>query len=200
MSKDVLFRIRNSQLLFMFETDRLILRSLDERDVDAIFAMRSDAEVMRFIREPQNRAESVNWVKLVSSRWASDGIGFCAVIEKQTNEFVGWCGLWRLKESGELELGYAIARYFWGRGFATEAARIFLEYAFEQLKPQKIVAVAEPENASSRRVMEKVGMKFVRLGEFYNRELVQYAVDKYDWEKLRQNKTEKSLTLKNLEF
>ncbi len=165
----------------MFEPDLLILRPLDERDVEAIFAMRSDAEVMRFIREPQNRAESVNWVKLVTSRWASDKIGFCAVIEKQTNEFVGWCGLWQLKESGELEIGYAIAKEFWGRGFAAEAARIFLQYAFERLKPEKIVAVAEPENVASRRVMEKIGMKFIRLGEFYSRELVQYAISRESW-------------------
>ena len=185
----------------MFETERLVLRPLDEGDVDAIFAMRSDAEVMRFIREPQNRAESVNWVKLVSSRWTSDNVGFCAVIEKQTNKFLGWCGLWRLKESGELEIGYAIAREFWGRGFATEAARFFLEYAFERLKPKKIVAVAEPENASSRRVMEKIGMKFVRLGEFYNRELVQYVITRDSWVEDQQlNKNESASNFKFQRF
>lgn len=165
----------------MFETDRLILRRLDEQDVDQVFAMRSDSQVMRFIRKPQNRAESVNWVRLVSSRWTSDEIGFCAVIEKQNSKFVGWCGLWRLKETGELELGYAIAGDCWGKGFATEAAREFLRFAFEQLKSEKIVAVAEPENSSSRRVMEKIGMKFVRCGEFYNRELVQYAISRKSW-------------------
>jgi ribosomal-protein-alanine N-acetyltransferase len=174
----------------MFETDRLILRRLDERDIDAIFAMRSDPEVMRFIRAPQNRAETVNWLNLVSSRWESDRIGFCAIVEKQTGKFIGWCGLWQLKETSELEIGYAIAKEFWGKGFATEAARIFLRYAFEQLNPDKIVAVAEPENLSSRCVMEKLGMKFVRLGEFYNRELVQYAVSRRSW--LESRKSNKS--------
>lgn len=170
----------------MFETERLILRRLDERDVGAVFAMRSDREVMRFIREPQNLAESINWIKLVSSRWTSDRIGFCAVVEKQSSQFVGWCGLWRLKESGELEIGYAIARDFWGKGFAAEAARFFLQYAFEQLKPERIVAVAEPENAGSRRVMEKIGMEFVRLGDFYNRQLVQYEITRKSWVESRE--------------
>ncbi len=175
----------------MLETDRLILRRLDERDVDRIFAMRSDPEVMRFIRAPQNRAESVNWLNLVSSRWASDRIGFCALIEKQTDKFVGWCGLWQLKETDELEIGYAIAKEFWGKGFATEAARAFLKYAFDRLKPDKIVGVAEPENVSSRRVMEKLGMQFVRLGEFYNRELAQYAISRESWiENQELNKSE----------
>jgi RimJ/RimL family protein N-acetyltransferase len=165
----------------MFETDRLILRRLDEWDVDDIFAMRSDPEVMRFIRAPQNRVETVNWLNLVSSRWERDYIGFCAIVEKQNKKFVGWCGLWRLKETNELEIGYAIAKNAWGKGFATEAGRVFLQYAFERLKSDKIVAVAEPENASSRRVMEKLGMKFGSLGEFYNRELVQYAVSRESW-------------------
>jgi ribosomal-protein-alanine N-acetyltransferase len=171
----------------MFETDRLILRRLGERDVDEIFAMRSNPEVMRFIREPQNRAESVNWLNLVSSRWESDHIGFCAIVEKRTDRFIGWCGLWQLKETDELEIGYAIARDAWGKGFATEAARVFLQYGFEQLKPEKIVGVAEPENVSSRRVMEKLGMKFVRHGEFYNRELVQYAISREFWIENRQS-------------
>lgn len=174
----------------MFETDRLILRRLDERDVDEIFAMRSDPEVMRFIRAPQNRFETVNWLNLVSSRWASDRIGFCAIIEKRHKQFVGWCGLWRLKETNELEIGYAIAKHAWGKGFATEAARVFLQYAFEQLKPEKIVAVAEPENFSSRRVMEKLGMKFVQFGDFYNRRLVQYAINQTAW--LESRKSEKN--------
>ncbi len=165
----------------MFETDRLILRRLDEWDIDDIFAMRSDPEVMRFIRAPQNRIETVNWLNLVSSRWESDHIGFCAIVEKQNKKFVGWCGLWQLRETNELEIGYAIARDAWGKGFATEAARVFLQYAFKRLKPNKIVAVAEPENAASRRVMEKLGMKFVRLGEFYSRELVQYAISRKSW-------------------
>ena len=184
----------------MFETDRLILRRLDERDVDEIFAMRSDPEVMRFIRAPQNRVETVNWLNLVSSRWESDHIGFCAIVEKETGKFVGWCGLWQLKETNELEIGYAIAKNAWGIGFATEAARVFLRYAFEQLKTGKIVAVAEPENASSRRVMEKLGMKFVRLGEFYDRELVQYAISRESWlENQKMNRKELSREFSTLD-
>lgn len=165
----------------MFETERLFLRPLDEKDVDPIFAMRSDAEVMRFIREPQDRDESANWVKLVSSRWAKERIGFCAIIEKQSEQFVGWCGIWKLKETDEFEVGYAVAKNAWGKGIATEAARIFLEYAFEKLKLESIVAVARPENAASRRVMEKLGMKYDGTGEYYERELVHYSISREDY-------------------
>ncbi len=173
----------------MLETDRLILRPLDEKDVDAIFAMRSDPEVMRFIREPQNRDESANWVELVSSRWEKEQIGFCAILEKPSQKFVGWCGIWKLKETGELEIGYAVAKEFWGKGFATEAALKFLDYAFEKLEPEKIVAVTRPENAASRRVMEKLGMNFIKTDTFYDQTLVQYAVTKKEYARNRKTFT-----------
>jgi len=168
----------------MLETDRLILRPMNARDVNAIFAMRSDIDVMRFIREPQSRDESANWIKLVSSRWKREEIGFCAMLEKLSQEFVGWCGIWQLQETGELEIGYAVAKQFWGRGFATEAALRFLDYAFENLGNEKTVAVTRPENAASRRVMEKIGMRYDYTGEFYGFELVHYSIDREKW-KLR---------------
>jgi len=165
----------------MLETERLLLRRFTERDVDAIFAMRSHAEMMRFIRAPQNRQESVNWLKLVSSLWETEKIGFCAVVEKTSGKLIGWCGLWRLKETSETEIGYAIAREFWGRGFGSEAAGAFLAYGFETLKLDKIAAVAAAENVGSRRVMEKLGMTFDYTGEFYGRDLVHYSITKEEF-------------------
>lgn len=161
----------------MLETERLILRSLESGDAGEIYAMRSDADVMRFIREPQkNIGESLDWIRLVSSRWQSEQTGFCAMIERRSGAFVGWCGVWRLEETGETEIGYAVAKKFWGKGFAAEAARQFLRYAFAELDAEKVVAVARPENAASIRVMEKIGMSFVRTGKFYNQTLAQYAI------------------------
>ncbi len=163
----------------MLETERLIMRPLAESDVDDIFAMRSDAEIMRFIREPQVRDESFDWIKLVSARWHKDKLGFCALIEKETEDFLGWCGIWRLRETGEIEIGYAIDKAHWGRGYATEAAERFMQYAFEELNAEKLVAVARPENTASRRVMEKLGMQFVKIATFYDQSLVQYAISKH---------------------
>ena len=168
----------------MFETARLLLRPLNEGDVDAIFALRRDAEFMRFIREPQTkRAEAESWIKLISSLWESEKVGFCAVIDKSSNEFIGWCGLWKLKETGEIEVGYAIAESFQKKGLASEAAERFLEYGFNQLKLEKIVAVARPENTASRRVMEKIGMNYDGIGRFYDRDLAHYSITREVYEK-----------------
>jgi len=165
----------------MLETERLILRQLVEGDVGAIYQMRSDAETMRFIREPQSREESANWVELVSSRWANEKIGFCAMIERSSEKFIGWCGLWQLKETGEIEVGYAVGKSFWGKGYATEAATRFLDYAFEKLQLEKVVAVTRPENAASRRVMEKIGMRYDYTGKFYERDLAHYSITKEEF-------------------
>jgi RimJ/RimL family protein N-acetyltransferase len=175
----------------MLETERLILRRFTENDVDAVFALRRDAEVMHYIRAPQNRQESVNWLKMVSKLWETEKIGFCAVVEKQSGALVGWCGLWRLQETGETEVGYAIARKFWGKSLATEAARAFLAYGFETLKLDKIVAVAAPENVASRRVMEKLGMTFDYTGEFYGRDLVHYSITKEEFKQDGQDKQDR---------
>ena len=100
------------------------------------------------------------------------------MVEKESTKVIGWCGLWRLKETGETEVGYAIAKEFWGKGFATEAARKFLEYGFDELNFETIVAVAQPENTASRRVMEKLGMQYDYTGEFYGKQLVHYSITK----------------------
>lgn len=165
----------------MLETDRLILRQLNDEDGDEVFAMRGDAEIMRFIREPQSRSETAGWIRMVSSRWQDEKIGLGAIIEKSSGRFIGWCGLWRLIETGETEIGYALAKNFWGKGFATEAATEYLRYGFQQLNFDKIVAVARPENAASRNVMKRLGMNLDGTGIFYGRELVHYSIFKKDF-------------------
>ena len=169
----------------MFETERLFLRPMTAADVEPVFAMRSDESVMRYIRTAQiTRAEAEKWIELVSSRWATERIGFCAVIEKSSGRFIGWCGLWRLVETGETEVGYALFPEFWGRGYAPEAARAVLRYGFEELGLDHLVAVADPHNAASRRVMEKIGMQFDYTGEFYGRDLVHYSIARAEYEKI----------------
>jgi len=166
----------------MLETARLILRPFNKNDVDSVFAMRRNADVMRFIREPQTRrAEAESWINLISSRWETEKIGFCAVIEKSTNKFIGWCGLWRLKETDEIEVGYALVKDFRGKGCAVEAAEAVLTYGFEELNLKEIVAVARPENRASWRVMERLGMTYDYTGKFYERDLVHYSITKEEF-------------------
>ncbi|REJ76340.1 MAG: N-acetyltransferase [Acidobacteria bacterium] len=168
----------------MIETERLLIRRFREADVDAIHEMRSDPEVMRYIRETAaDREESAKWTEAISAKWESEGIGYCALVEKATGDIAGWCGTWRIQETNEVEVGYAIAKTKWGKGFATEAAAAMVDHAFSELRLDYLVAVAYPENEASIRVMKKLGMSFVREGTFYGKQLVQYSIRIADWQK-----------------
>ncbi|MEZ5345575.1 MAG: GNAT family N-acetyltransferase [Pyrinomonadaceae bacterium] len=161
----------------MFETERLILRKLKSSDLNEIFAMRKDPLIMRYIRGPQTDLDSsIKWIEMMTEKWDKEKIGFCGVIEKETGNFVGWCGLWNLGGTDDIEVGYAIAKHRWGKGYATEAAARCLEYGFNDLSLPKIVAVAFPENIGSQNVMKKIGMKYIQTGIFYEKELVQFGI------------------------
>lgn len=162
----------------MFDTKRLTFRKFERGDVNVIHAMRSDPEIMRFIGDlSEDPADSEKWMTKICAPWNKEGIGYLAIVEKATGQLSGWCGLWVVPETQEIEVGYAIAKSKWGRGYATEAAAAFVEYAFRELELARIVALAFPENAASINVMKKLGMRYVRTGQFYGKRLVQYALN-----------------------
>ena len=166
----------------MLETERLILRKFEAGDIDGVFDMRRDPEVMRFMGNVHTKREkSEEWMTSISLLWESEGIGYCALVEKSTSEIAGWCGLWRIPETKEIEVGYAVSKPKWGNGYATEAAAAMVAHAFRSLELERLVAVAYPENKASINVMKKLGMEFVRTGEFYGKELVQYAISREMW-------------------
>ena len=164
-------------------TARLVLRGFTDADFDAFAAMRADPEVMRYIGTAgaQTREQSEAWLEKNRRRWADEGFGMWAVTDKSDGRLLGWCGLSRLENTREVEVGYGLARDTWGRGLTTEAARASLRYGFEEKRVGRIVAVAMPRNAASRRVMEKAGMRFVREAFFYGTDVVYYAVESHEF-------------------
>jgi len=177
-----------------FETERIILRPFEAADVDAIAHMRADPEFMRYIKPTETRQQAISWMQLVSRYWQTDNYGFWAVVLKQSGATIGWSGTWNLPETKEKEIGFAIAPPLWGKGLATEAASVALRYSFENRGAAKTVAVARPENLASRRVMEKLGMKFENKRYFnsYGLELVYYALTRKEY--ARNGKTALSQT------
>ncbi len=165
------------------ETARLRLRPFREEDLDALAAIRSDAEVMRYIGAglPQSRETTRLFIEKNSVRWAARGLGLSAVEFKGREGLLGWCGLAPLEETEEVEVGYGFAREHWGQGLATEAAYAALGYGFETLALDEIAAVAYPENLASRRVMEKLGMKYLRPAFFYGVNVVYYAIKRQEF-------------------
>ncbi len=169
------------------ETPRLYLRQFSMDDLDDLFAIRSDPEVMRFIGEsrPQSLDQVRDALENVISVWKQHGFGRWAIVHKGDEKLIGWCGLAFLDNTDEIEIGYGIAKEYWGKGLTTEAAVVSIKYGFEDLKLNRIVAVAMPENIASRRIMEKMGMRYEKTGYWYEAELVYYVIMRDEYERMR---------------
>ena len=151
------------------ETDRLLLRRFTENDVENLVELDSDPEVMRFINggrptSPQE-IESDFLPAFLDYYERFAGYGFWAAIEKSTGQFVGWFHFRPAKDAapGEVELGYRLRKAAWRKGYATEGSRALIEKGFTDFGVQRVVASTMVVNVASRRVMEKAGLKFVRI-------------------------------------
>ena len=149
------------------ETPRLILREIISEDLDRIFLLDSNPDVMRYIGvEPvKTIEESVETIKKIRKQYRENGIARWAVVEKASNLLIGWCGLKYLTEpingfKNVYELGYRFLPEFWGKGFATESAKAVLEYGFNQMNLDTIYACVDIENSSSYKILkDKLGFE-----------------------------------------
>ena len=154
----------------VLETERLILRPWRADDAGALYEMCRHEEVMRYIGDgrPWAGVERARlWLERQLAARAEHGVGKWAATERDGGLLVGSTGF--DPPSGKLpeyEFGYLFARGAWGRGYATEAGRACLRYAFEELKLPRVVALVTPEHVRSRHVLEKLGFEFEGLRHF----------------------------------
>ncbi|MFZ5481259.1 MAG: YaiI/YqxD family protein [Myxococcota bacterium] len=149
-------------------TERLLLRPWREEDRGPLAAMNADPEVAAYLPAPLTRAESDALLDKLRRETARRGFGLWALEDRATREFVGWTGLWVPEWDAEftpcVEMSWRLARAWWGRGLATEAARDALAYAFDVLRLPEVQAWTVPANVRSWRVMERIGL--ARVGTF----------------------------------
>jgi len=181
----------------LLESERLLLRRFTESDVDNLFNLHGDPEVMRFINggkpTPRDVIRNETLPRFLRAYEHFEGCGVWAAIEKSTGEFVGWFEFYPWKDTGpdEVELGYRLRKSAWGKGYATEGSRALIRKGFTELGVQRVVAKTMVVNAASRRVMEKAGLRYVRTfhqvwperieGDEHGD--VEYALKKADWER-----------------
>jgi RimJ/RimL family protein N-acetyltransferase len=144
------------------ETARLKLRMFAERDVDALATLYADAETMRYVGEGKtfNRQETWRAVSSMLGHWLLRGYGMWAVELKGTGEMIGRAGFINPEGWPGFELGWMIAKPYWGRGYATEAAEAALAFAFRELAQDKVISLIRRDNLPSIRVAEKIGAQF----------------------------------------
>lgn len=168
------------------ETARLILRPFNLSDfTDYHHRLTSDVEVMQTLLP--GKALSPEETELFFNRffehWKRHQFGVWILRDKENGELIGQCGLrWCYEYSPEIEMVYAIAKYHWGKGIASEAAKASIKYGFEQLKPNKIMAIAAPTNLASQRVMQKVGLKYDKNVHYYGKDCVYYTISRQEWQ------------------
>jgi len=161
----------------VLETERLTLRRFTDADVDAVFAVIGDPLTMKYYPQKFTREDAQRWVTMSQERYRTDGYGLFAVVLKSSGEAIGNCGVVKQSVEGEslLEVGYHFRRDHWGHGYATEAARGCMDYAFRRLGAAKVVSLILPENLPSRRVAERNGMKVERQAMFHELPHLMYA-------------------------
>jgi ribosomal-protein-alanine N-acetyltransferase len=128
--------------------------------------------------KPLSLEETRAAIKSLTDNWEENHFGVWAVIYKEQEKLIGHCGLKFLENTPEVQIGYLLLKSYWTRGLGTEAASAALKYGFEVVNLQKIVAVAKPENIASRRVLEKVGMKYEKDAYYYENNVVYYSISR----------------------
>lgn len=164
----------------MIETKRLIFRKFVDDDLPLLIEQRSDPDVNRYLGGPkrQNAEALAIRMKFYMDCYERFGAGMCPMIWKETGEIIGTAGLQPLEDTGEIEVGYSIIKKFWGLGIGTEAAKGWMEYGFNTMGLERIVAVAVVENKASRHILEKLGMKFEKDEDHYGEVCAFYGISK----------------------
>jgi RimJ/RimL family protein N-acetyltransferase len=145
-------------------TERLFLRHFHLLDGEVMAQVFGDPEVMRFGDGVQTKEWIDTWLRICLERYYETwGFGPYAVVEKDSHDVIGYCGLFYFPDINgkpEVEIGYRFARAAWGKGYATEAVSAVRDFAFYTLGIKRLIAIIDPANSASIHVAQKIGMRY----------------------------------------
>lgn len=177
------------------ETERLILRELEFTDKNDLFEMDSDPAVHLYIEN--NPVKSIDQItkviEMLKKQYHENGIARWAVVDKNTNECIGWSGLKYFNQplnnhNHFYELGYRFKKKHWGKGFATESSIAIIDYGFKNLNIDKIFAITDPKNNNSKKVLSKLGFNFQETFDYEGDLTDWFELNKTDWENKKANR------------
>ncbi|MGZ2371399.1 GNAT family N-acetyltransferase [Ancylomarina sp. YFZ004] len=163
------------------ETERLRIRKLNKSDVDTwalFFDNNPSLEYLGLDLRLDSKVQAIDWIERQLWRYENGKFGHHALIEKKTNRFIGQCGLLSQEIDGEqvIEIGYHILPEYWGSGYATEAAQLFRNFAFDNEICQSLVSIIDIRNKASQRVAEKNGMQIDKQSTYYELDVYVYKL------------------------
>ncbi len=178
-------------------TERLLLRPLAETDLDVGLETLTDPVVMKYIGKTFTTDQVAEELPTAMKRCAGGCIGIWCVIDRSTKEKLGTAELlplpieeedtnWDLVAGDdlpdrEIEIGYLLKRSAWGEGYATEAAKRLLKFAFEETPLEEIVATIDAENTASQRVLEKCGLVYEGMRRAYAVQCPGFRITRQRW-------------------
>lgn len=168
------------------ESDRIITRRLTKDDVDKWMEFFSEKEAVQFFPDTgikSNQERAVEWIDRQIDRYNKNTYGLQALIDKNTNELIGQCGLLLQVVDGqtELEVGYHILKKYWGQGLAPEAARLFIDYAFAHGLAESVISIIDKRNISSKKVAQKNGLELEKQTLWKNLEVEIFRITLNQW-------------------
>ncbi|HEX8545709.1 MAG TPA: GNAT family N-acetyltransferase [Cytophagaceae bacterium] len=174
------------------ETDRFILREILATDIDGMFELDSDPEVHRYLgcKPVTERDQIVATINFIRQQYTDNGIGRWAIIDKGTDDFIGWAGLKFVSDLTNnhkdfYDLGYRLRKKYWGQGIATETATASLDYAFSKLNVPKVYAMADCRNDGSNKVLQKVGLKFIETFDLDEIRFNWYKIERSSYRRMK---------------
>lgn len=155
-------------------------------ELEIVYRLITDADVTRFIPRPAGceikREDVLSSLPRRLERWRENGFAQLGVFEKETGKLSGYCGLQYLDKTPEVEIYYGFFMEFWGKGYATEAAKALLRFGFEEAKLEKIVGATHLENFPSQNVLKKIGLKQEKeLRHLYGEDSVYFSLSRADY-------------------
>lgn len=148
--------------MFRLETERLVIRPWQPDDRPAFTAVMADSQVTQYVHggQPYSKAEVDEWFARQARHLAEHDVCMGALVEKSTGRLAGIAGTQPLGTTGNLEVGWILAREAWGRGYATEAGAAAMRHVLGTLARPRVIAIISPENEPSKRVATRLGMKY----------------------------------------
>jgi RimJ/RimL family protein N-acetyltransferase len=163
----------------VFETERLLIRQYTRDDFEYFFRLNNNEDVMRYIRPVQDREQSgVFFEQILKDYTSQPGLGRWAMFEKNSTRFLGSFAIIPVVNTDFIQLGYALLKENWGRGYADESVKGGIRYAFDHLSLRKIAAITESENIASQKVLLKNGFVFQKEYEENEKKLYFYLLKK----------------------
>jgi RimJ/RimL family protein N-acetyltransferase len=165
------------------ETERLTLRPFREDDVSPFFELSQDPDVMRYVGDRRVPTLQESWRAIAGwlGHWALRGYGQWAIEERSSGRLIGRAGIINPVDWPGPEVGYVLGRAWWGRGYATEAARAAMDWGFEQIGFADLLSLIDPANLASIAVATRLGESLRGETDLWGNSVLVYGIGRAEW-------------------